>query len=59
MKVIAYSAHTRPEIFTVKNTRDAKRLAARLKHHEQKLASIYTEREYIKYLNSDEMTLSA
>ena len=48
MKVIAYSAWTRPEVYTVKNTKQAKRLAKRIKNEEQKLCEILTEVEYNK-----------
>lgn len=46
MKVIAHSAWTSPEVFTVKSKKQGKKLAARLKHQEQKLCEVLTEKEY-------------
>ena len=46
MKVIAYSMWEKPRIYTVKNCRDAKRLARRLKDEEQKAVEIKTEKEH-------------
>lgn len=50
MKVIAYSAWVKPEIYTVKNSRDAKRLARRIKNEEQKKCEIFTEYDYREYI---------
>lgn len=46
MKIIAFSAWVKPEVFTRRNSRDAKRLAARIKNEDQKLTTVLTEKQF-------------
>jgi hypothetical protein len=45
MKVIAYSAWRKPEVFDARDSREAKRIARRIRE-EQRKPEIHTERSY-------------